>query len=152
MPIFTHDMSASELLFPLVAKQIVIGCNSQGRGTHKQKWQGCAYRCIKSRGHQWQFSCIKRGSLGDRSEKGVIWCEIFAAICKNIFQNFMILPENFDQKNKNMGLLGMKLGMRGIQWQTNAEKGFFWQAYNVYRPVGVPPPHSPTHPPNPRCK
>ena len=42
--------------------------------TNIQKWHWCSYWCIKSRDHQWQFSC-KKGvgsfdSLGDKSKKG----------------------------------------------------------------------------------
>ena len=67
----------------------------------------------KIKGLSMKIFLLKRGSLGDRSKRGVIGCEnaqnadnfnffffeIFTVIYK-IFQNLMILPENFNQKAK----------------------------------------------------
>ena len=39
---------------------------------------------------------LQRGSLGDRSEKGGIDCDIAQNLCN--FNNLMILPENCDRK------------------------------------------------------
>ena len=114
--------------------------------TNIQKWHWCSYWCIKSRDHQWQFSC-KKGvghltQLGDKSKKkGVIWHEI--AQNPGNFNTFLILLENFDRKSNNWGSLGVKsckIGRHSVKKKKkDAKKGVYCQADGIYRPMGVSP-------------
>ena len=89
----------------------------------------------------------QKGSLGDRFEIRDHWVLNFIKSGQlkksqrfaNFFQNLMILPENFDQKSQNTGSLGVKLQ----KWKALGDKlmqkrGVYWQAHDVYRPMGVP--------------
>ena len=88
----------------------------------------------------------KKGSLSDRYEKGVIGCETAQNLANfnnvfffQIWQNLMFLPENFDQKCKNRGSLGVKLWKSGQSVTNQCRKGVCWQVQDVYWLMGMPP-------------
>ena len=92
----------------------------------------------------------KRGSLGDKSEKGgslgvklhiirailTIFKEIFAAICKILWYRWKFLIET-----AKIGVIGCNVVKKGgIRCTSDAKKVVYWQAHDAYRPMGVPPP------------